>query len=100
MQLKSVVLPARFGPMRPTISHSFTLSEASSSAARQPKRIEMLSSSNTDMSTARVRRMLVVVEGEPSAGEPSPDRADPLAEPAGVHDHRLQQQYGTDQSGN
>src|SRR5271167_4787209 len=38
MQLKSVVLPAPFGPMRPTISASFTSKETPSSAVMPPNR--------------------------------------------------------------
>src|SRR5438309_12036933 len=38
MQLKSVVLPAPLGPMRPTISPGSTASEISLLASRPPKR--------------------------------------------------------------
>jgi hypothetical protein len=38
-QLKNVVLPAPLGPMRPTISPSWTCMLTSSTAVRPPKRI-------------------------------------------------------------
>src|SRR4051812_7787164 len=45
--LKSVVLPAPFGPTKPRISVSVTESETSSSARRPPKLTPMASSSST-----------------------------------------------------
>src|SRR5688500_4465236 len=42
MQLNNVVLPAPFGPMSPTISHSSTLMSMESSACNPPKRMETL----------------------------------------------------------
>src|ERR1043165_8506394 len=39
MQLKSVVFPAPFGPMRPTISPAFTSNETPAFAASPPKNL-------------------------------------------------------------
>src|SRR4051794_6691796 len=99
MQLKSVVLPAPLGPIRPTISHSSTLSETSSSACRPPKRIDTLSSSSTDIATACVRFMCLVVHGETVPGQPSTDRSNDLADAARVHDECLQKQHRADEAG-
>src|SRR3954467_7039187 len=98
MQLKRVVLPAPFGPINPTISHSSTLSETSSRASRPPKRMEMPSSSSTDMGTACVSGVLLVMEAERTAGEPAADGSDNLSEPTRIHDECLQQQYRADET--
>src|SRR4051794_12489761 len=99
MQLNNVVLPAPFGPINPTISHSSTLRETLSRASRPPKRMEMLSSSSTDMGTARIRGVLLVMEAERTSSQPAADRSDDLAEPTRIHDECLQQQYRPDEAG-
>src|SRR3954470_25022335 len=61
MTSKSVVLPAPFGPMRPTISPLSTPKETSSRTCRPPKRIEMPSTAKYDDSgEASVRSMVSV----------------------------------------
>src|SRR5262245_64772484 len=47
MTLNAVVFPAPFGPIRPAISPSFTVSETSSSATIPPNRRVTLSSSRS-----------------------------------------------------
>src|SRR4051795_9945071 len=47
MTLNAVVLPAPFGPMRPAISPSSTVSDSSSSARMPPKRRLTLSTSSS-----------------------------------------------------
>src|SRR3954469_18234075 len=47
MTLNAVVLPAPFGPMRPAISASSTVSDSSSSARMPPKRRLTLSTSSS-----------------------------------------------------
>src|SRR4051812_22046031 len=98
MQLKSVVLPAPLGPIRPTISHSSTLSETSSSACKPPKRIDTLSSSSTDMATACIRFVCIVVHGEPVPGQPSTDGPNDLAEASRIHDECLKKQHSADET--
>src|SRR3954451_8227281 len=99
MQLNNVVLPAPFGPINPTISHSSTLSETLSRASRPPKRMEMPSSSSTDMGTARFRGVFLVVEAERATGEPAADGSDNLAQSTRIHDECLQEQYRADEAG-
>src|SRR4051812_41056742 len=97
MQLNAVVLPAPFGPMSPTISHSPIDMEKSSSACRPPKRIDSWLTSSTDTGTALGQgHGLVVVQREALTGKPAGDRSHDLTEPAGVHDDGLQQQHGPD----
>src|SRR4051794_32923596 len=72
MQLKIVVLPAPFGPIKPTISNSSTFNETSDRACRPPKRIDTPAASRTGM--------------EPLSLEPPPDRRSDRAEPIGLED--------------
>src|SRR3954470_18762255 len=100
MQLKAVVLPAPFGPMRPTISNSLTSRLTSCSACRPPKRIDRSRTSSTDtgalhMSGTGVGR--VVVQRERMTGQPARQRPQLGTEAARVEDQRLQQQPGTDE---
>src|SRR5579859_8237510 len=53
MQLKSVVLPAPFGPINPTIERSATSNETSEFAARPPK----------NLLTCLISRMAMVLGG-------------------------------------
>src|SRR3982750_2724372 len=99
MQLNAVVLPAPLGPIRPTISHSSTFRFSPSIAVRPPKRMVRSRTSSTD--TAALHRSgatvaIRVVQRELVAGEPARERADHLAEAAGVEDHRLEQQRRAD----
>src|SRR3954464_1854524 len=99
MQLKAVVLPAPFGPISPTISHSSTFRLSPSIAVRPPKRMVRSRTSSTD--TAALHRSgaavpVRVVQRELVAREPARERADHLAETARVEDHRLEQQHGAD----
>src|SRR5436190_2449598 len=98
MQLNAVVLPAPFGPIRPTISHWSTRRSSPSTAVRPPKRMVRSRTSSTDI--AALHRCdavaLMVVQREPAPAEPARERADHLAETAGVQDDRLQQQCGPD----
>src|SRR3954469_18704382 len=99
MQLNAVVLPAPFGPIRPTISHSSTFRLTPSMAVRPPKRMVRSRTSSTD--TAALHRSdaavpVGVVQGELVAGEPAGERSDHLSETAGIQDHGLQQQRRPD----
>src|SRR3954471_4556063 len=101
MQLKAVVLPAPFGPIRPTISNSLTSRLTSCSACRPPKRIDRSRTSSTDMGALHRSRsaVRVVVHREASTLQPALDRRDALADPARVEDERLQQQHCADEAG-
>src|SRR3954469_17932559 len=101
MQLNAVVLPAPFGPIRPTISNSFTSRLTSCSACRPPKRMDRSCTSSTDMGALHRSRsaVRVVVHREPRALEPALDRGNALADPAWVEDERLQQQHRADEAG-
>src|SRR5881398_3291536 len=100
MQLNAVVLPAPFGPIRPTISHSSTFRLSPSIAVRPPKRMVRSRTSSTD--TAALHRSdaavpVRVVQGELVAREPAGKGTDHLAETTGIEDHGLQQQRGADE---
>src|SRR5438270_12790058 len=98
MQLNAVVLPAPFGPIRPTISHSSTVRLSPSIAVRPPKRMVRSRTSSTD--TAALHRSdaaaVRVVQGERVAGEPPRERPDDLTETTRVEHHGLQQQHRAD----
>src|SRR3954453_11634359 len=99
MQLNAVVLPAPFGPISPTISHSSTRRSRLSIATSPPKRMVRSRTSSTD--TAALHRSdggaaVRVVQRELVAGEPARKRPDHLPETARVHDHGLQQQRRAD----
>src|SRR3954447_177192 len=99
MQLKAVVLPAPFGPISPTISHSSTFRLSPSIAVRPPKRMVRSRTSSTD--TAALHRSdaavaVRVVQAELVTREPPRERPDHLAQTAGIHDHGLQQQRRAD----
>src|SRR4051812_24143917 len=102
MQLKAVVLPAPFGPIRPTISNSLTSSETSCSACRPPKRMDRSRTSSTDtgaLHSAGAGVGRVVVQGERVTRQPAGQRPQLSAESAGVEDQCLQEQQGTDETG-
>src|SRR5205814_1727920 len=70
MQLKSVVLPAPLGPMRPTISPGSMASEISLLASRPPKRFVAASTlSSGAMRSGRRRR-----RGRAAPAKPAPPR--------------------------
>src|SRR3954470_15893069 len=99
MQLNAVVLPAPFGPISPTISHSSTFRFRPSIAVRPPKRMVRSRTSSTD--TGALHRAdagvpFGVVQRELVAGEPARERSDDLSQPARVEDDRLQQQHRAD----
>src|SRR3954470_1516255 len=99
MQLNAVVLPAPFGPIRPTISHSSTFRLTPSMAVRPPKRMVRSRTSSTD--TAALHRSdaavpVRVVQAELVPREPTRERPDHLADAAGIHDPRLQQERRPD----
>src|SRR3954451_23985789 len=102
MQLNAVVLPAPFGPINPTISHSSTFRFKPSIAVRPPKRMVRSRTSSTDIAAlhrpdpgATVR----VVQRELVAAEPARERPDDLAQSARVEDDGLQQQHRADHVG-
>src|SRR3954470_4190726 len=102
MQLKAVVLPAPFGPISPTISHSSTFRLSPSIAVRPPKRMVRSRTSSTD--TAALHRSdaavaVRVVQAELVTREPPRERPDHLAQAAGIHDHRLEEERRTDRFG-
>src|SRR4051812_40872908 len=102
MQLKAVVLPAPFGPIRPTISHSSTLRLRPSTAVRPPKRMVSSLTSSTDTAALHPNCPGIavgVVEGEWVTAEPPRERPDHLAEAARVEDDGLQQQRRADDVG-
>src|SRR5688500_828695 len=91
MQLKSVVLPAPFGPMIPTISHSPARRLTPWSALMPPKWMLRSLTSSTDIGHLHLAdRARVPVEAV--AGQPAADRGDLLADPARVERQREQQQ--------
>src|SRR5687768_9608915 len=96
MQLKAVVFPAPLGPMRPTISYSWTRMETSNNACRPPKRIEMESTSRTATDTLLHEAFVVAVHGEGFPAEPSGDGLYLLADAARVLDQRHHQQHHAD----
>src|SRR3954471_6949244 len=102
MQLNAVVLPAPFGPIRPTISHSSTLRLMESIAVRPPKRMVRSWISSTD--TGALHRTdtgvtVGVMERERLPAEPARERPNDLAQAARVEDDGLQQQHGADDVG-
>src|SRR4051794_19530341 len=103
MQLNAVVLPAPFGPIRPTISHSLTTRFRPSIAVRPPKRMVRSRTSSTDITAPRQGRSrgvaMFVVQRETMSGEPLGERTQVLSEPTWVEDHRLQQQNCSDDVG-
>src|SRR4051794_9395470 len=102
MQLNAVVLPAPFGPISPTISHSSTLRFRLSMAVRPPKRMVRSRTSSTDIAAlhrAYACAAVRVVQRELVAGEPAGERTDDLTEPPGVEDHSLEKQYRADDVG-
>src|SRR3954451_7791320 len=102
MQLNAVVLPAPFGPINPTISHSSTFRFKPSIAVRPPKRMVRSRTSSTDIAAlhrADAGATVRVVQRELVAAEPARDRADDLPQPAGVEDDGLQQHHRPDDVG-
>src|SRR3954453_22875414 len=102
MQLKAVVLPAPFGPISPTISHSSTERFRLSIAVRPPKRMVRSRTSSTDIAAlhgADACAAVRVVQRELVAGEPAAERPDDLTETARVEDHGLQEQHRADEVG-
>src|SRR5690348_11418343 len=89
MQLNAVVLPAPFGPISPTISHSLTERESSRSACSPPKRTDT-------PDTSRTGGMISLPE--PAAGQPAHERCDLLCDAAGVEGESQQQQQRTDKA--
>src|SRR5438874_7542135 len=92
--LNVVVLPAPFGPMMPTISHSPSLMLTSRAACSPPKRMERSRVSSTDIGDLHLLHV-ADVEVEAVAGEPVLDRSDLLPEPTrrgdqGGHDDQGQ----------
>src|SRR4051812_18089705 len=85
MQLKQVVLPAPFGPMRPTISNSSTLRLTSSSACRPPKRMDSSWASRTGIDTLRPGSTRHV-HLETTTLQPAPDGRSHGAQPVGLED--------------
>src|SRR4051812_15906177 len=99
MQLNAVVLPAPFGPISPTISHSSTRRSRLSIAVRPPKRMVRSRTSSTDIAAlhrADAGTDIGVVQRERVTGEPARERTDDLPETARIHDHGLQQQRRAD----
>src|SRR5437773_7553378 len=93
--LNVVVLPAPFGPMTPTISHSPTKMLTSDAALTPPNRIEQPSVSSTDVCHLHLTQAAVVnVEAVP--GQPAHEGTDLLADPAGKQRQRQQQQQGAE----
>src|SRR3954451_9438783 len=74
MQLKTVVLPAPLGPIKPTISNSSTLMLTSLSACSPPKRMEMLSVSRTCMHALRSGSAAGSMHRERAALQPATER--------------------------
>src|SRR5256885_12499763 len=98
MQLNAVVLPAPFGPIRPTISHSLTARFSPSTAVRPPNRIVMSLTSSTDIATCQCGGggvCVLVVHRELVAREPASERPQHLTEAPRVEADRLTQQSGT-----
>src|SRR3954470_2125322 len=85
MQLKHVVFPAPFGPMRPTISNSSSSRLTSSRACRPPKRIDRSWASRTGIDTLRARAF-ARMQFEALAFEPPPERGSHRAQPLGLED--------------
>src|SRR5437764_13240191 len=100
MQLNAVVLPAPFGPISPTISHSFTCRLSPSTAVSPPNRMVMSLTSSTDTTASDQCSCggigVLVVQGEPVACEPLRERPEDLSQPTRVEDDGLQQQPGPD----
>src|SRR5687768_13819498 len=101
MQLNSVVLPAPFGPMSPTISHSLTRRDTSERAWTPPKRIEMPVASSTTrfplLAPGRSSRPSVPPELERFAAQPLGEGTDLLPHAARVEDQGSQEQRGADE---
>src|ERR1041384_7112198 len=95
MMLNVVVLPAPFGPMTPTISHSPARSVTSLAACTPPKRIEQPRTSSTDIAHPHFR-LVGVLEAEPPAAQPALQRPDLLAHSAGMAGEGEQQQHRPD----
>src|SRR2546421_428019 len=97
MQLKAVVLPAPFGPISPTISHSLTAIEKSWSACSPPKRMPTSRTSSTDICRHLASGRSPAVQGEPAPGHPLADRRDELAQAARSPDHRVEEKHCADE---
>src|SRR4051794_11193635 len=99
MQLKAVVLPAPFGPMRPTISNSLTVRVRSCRACRPPKRIDRSETSSTDTGALHSRGtgVHVVMQLEAVPRHPAGDRPQLRTEATPVEDQGLQQQQRPDE---
>src|ERR1041384_7129893 len=95
MMLNVVVLPAPFGPMTPTISHSPAESVTFRAACTPPKRIEQPRTSSTDIAHPHFR-VVGVLEAEPPAPQPARQRPDLLADPARVTGEGEQEQHRPD----
>src|SRR5689334_16465533 len=90
MTSNSVVLPAPLGPMMPTISSSLTSSETSRSALMPPKLTEQPSTSSTALHPGPGRSG--GGRGRGTVAQPVADRAQQLAEPAGIAGEREEEQ--------
>src|SRR6185503_15790623 len=69
MQLNSVVLPAPFGPMRPTISPASMLNDTSRLASRPPNRLVEDSRLSSEAIALRRRRTSQSQPAAPGQGE-------------------------------
>src|ERR1041384_8468690 len=98
MMLNVVVLPAPFGPMTPTISHSPARSVTFRAACTPPKRMEQPRTSSTDIAHPHFR-FVSVLEAEPPAPQPALQRPDLLAHTTGMPRQGEQQQHRPDPDG-
>src|SRR5581483_5969977 len=94
MQLKIVVFPAPLGPMRPTISYSFTRMLTSVSAWTPPKRMLTSVASRTDIDA--LRAATAVPELEPLALQPPADGRRERAQALGLEDQGEDCQHAGD----
>src|SRR5688572_4125316 len=105
MQLNSVVLPAPFGPMIPTISHRSARRDTSERACTPPKRIDTCEVSRTVSAAGSrsdiVDRHLLVGRDPPeaAAGQPLLPRAGQLPEAAREAGEHHEQEDGPEHQG-
>src|SRR5436309_1982907 len=97
MQLKTVVLPAPLGPIKPTISNSSTLMLTSLRACSPPKRMEMASVSRTCMHTLRSGPATASVHRERAALQPATDRRREGSQPLRLEDQGEDGQHAREQ---
>src|SRR5215217_8117017 len=93
--LHRVVLPAPFGPMIPTISHSEMATEMSRLACTPPNRMDTSTVSRTDIGDLHLLEP-AVVEVEAAPAEPADDGPQLLADAAGEHGEVEQQEQRPD----